>query len=126
MSAGVARMYTGTAGRVENCQVGVFAAYVTPDGGLDGFGSSGGVADPEGTPWALFQASQGCGETHVARSVQSLAFHSHDSRHCWLGSTVRMASTGLALVVVDDPGNPRRRRATPCPAAASAPGSRLA
>jgi DDE superfamily endonuclease len=32
-SAGVARMYTGTAGRVENCQVGVFAAYVTPDGG---------------------------------------------------------------------------------------------
>jgi len=32
MSAGVARMYTGTAGRVENCQVGVFAAYVTPDG----------------------------------------------------------------------------------------------
>jgi SRSO17 transposase len=33
MSAGVARMYTGTAGRVENCQVGVFAAYLTPDGG---------------------------------------------------------------------------------------------
>jgi SRSO17 transposase len=32
MSAGVARMYTGTAGRIENCQVGVFAAYVTPDG----------------------------------------------------------------------------------------------
>ena len=25
-------MYTGTAGRVENCQVGVFAACVTPDG----------------------------------------------------------------------------------------------
>jgi SRSO17 transposase len=33
MSAGVARMYTGTAGRVENCQAGVFAAYVTPGGG---------------------------------------------------------------------------------------------
>ena len=32
MSAGVARMYTGTAGRVENCQVGVFLACVTPDG----------------------------------------------------------------------------------------------
>ena len=32
MSAGVARMYTGTAGRIENCQVGVFTAYVTPDG----------------------------------------------------------------------------------------------
>jgi SRSO17 transposase len=31
-SAGVARQYTGTAGRVENCQVGVFLAYVTPDG----------------------------------------------------------------------------------------------
>jgi SRSO17 transposase len=33
MSAGVARQYTGTAGRIENCQIGVFAAYVTPDGG---------------------------------------------------------------------------------------------
>jgi SRSO17 transposase len=33
MPAGVARQYTGTAGRVENCQVGVFAAHVTPDGG---------------------------------------------------------------------------------------------
>src|SRR5215469_5865049 len=32
MSAGVARQYTGTAGRVENAQVGVFLAYVTPDG----------------------------------------------------------------------------------------------
>jgi SRSO17 transposase len=32
MSAGVARQYTGTAGRVENCQVGVFLAYVTPGG----------------------------------------------------------------------------------------------
>jgi SRSO17 transposase len=32
MSAGVARMYTGTAGRVENCQVGVFLAYASPDG----------------------------------------------------------------------------------------------
>jgi SRSO17 transposase len=33
MSAGVARQYTGTAGRIENCQVGMFAAYVTRDGG---------------------------------------------------------------------------------------------
>jgi SRSO17 transposase len=33
MSAGVARMYTGTAGRIENCQVGVFTAYVTREGG---------------------------------------------------------------------------------------------
>jgi SRSO17 transposase len=32
MSAGVARMYAGAAGRVENCQVGVFAADVTRDG----------------------------------------------------------------------------------------------
>lgn len=31
-SAGVARQYTGTAGRVENSQVGVFLAYVAPDG----------------------------------------------------------------------------------------------
>jgi SRSO17 transposase len=32
MSAGVARQYTGTAGRVENCQVGVFLAYRAPGG----------------------------------------------------------------------------------------------
>jgi len=32
MSAGVARQYTGTAGRVENSQVGVFLAYAAGDG----------------------------------------------------------------------------------------------
>ena len=32
MSAGVQRQYTGTAGRIENCQVGVFLAYAAPDG----------------------------------------------------------------------------------------------
>jgi SRSO17 transposase len=32
MSAGVARQYTGTAGRVENAQVGVFLAYAAGDG----------------------------------------------------------------------------------------------
>src|ERR1022692_276896 len=32
MSAGVARQYTGTAGRGENAQVGVFLAYAAPDG----------------------------------------------------------------------------------------------
>jgi SRSO17 transposase len=31
-SAGVARQYSGTAGRIENCQIGVFLAYVTPHG----------------------------------------------------------------------------------------------
>ena len=31
-TAGVARQYTGTAGRVENSQVGVFLAYAAPDG----------------------------------------------------------------------------------------------
>jgi len=31
-SAGVQRQYSGTAGRVENCQVGVFLAYVSPAG----------------------------------------------------------------------------------------------
>jgi len=31
MAAGVARVYTATAGRVENRQVGVFLAYATPD-----------------------------------------------------------------------------------------------
>src|SRR5713226_6864021 len=32
MSAGVARQYSGTAGRIENCQLGVFLAYAAPDG----------------------------------------------------------------------------------------------
>lgn len=31
-SAGVQRQYSGTAGRVENCQIGVFLAYATPGG----------------------------------------------------------------------------------------------
>ncbi len=31
-SVGVARQYSGTAGRIENCQVGVFLAYATPQG----------------------------------------------------------------------------------------------
>lgn len=31
-SAGVARMYSGTAGRIENCQIGVFLAYATSKG----------------------------------------------------------------------------------------------
>ena len=31
-SAGVARMYTGTAGKTENCQIGVFLAYTSPGG----------------------------------------------------------------------------------------------
>jgi len=33
-SAGVARQYSGTAGRVENCQIGVFVTYATPQGHL--------------------------------------------------------------------------------------------
>ncbi len=32
-SAGVQRQYSGTAGRVENCQLGVFLAYAVPGGG---------------------------------------------------------------------------------------------
>src|SRR3954454_22161419 len=31
-SVGVQRQYSGTAGRVENCQIGVFLAYATPQG----------------------------------------------------------------------------------------------
>ena len=31
-SAGVARQYSGTAGRVENCQIGVFLAYASAQG----------------------------------------------------------------------------------------------
>ena len=33
-SAGVARQYSGTAGRVENCQIGVFVTYASPQGHL--------------------------------------------------------------------------------------------
>jgi len=32
-SVGVARQYSGTAGKVENCRIGVFLAYATPRGG---------------------------------------------------------------------------------------------
>jgi SRSO17 transposase len=32
MSVGVQRQYSGTAGRIENCQLGVFLAYASPDG----------------------------------------------------------------------------------------------
>src|SRR5215207_5976211 len=31
-SAGVGRQYSGTAGRIENCQIGVFLAYASPAG----------------------------------------------------------------------------------------------
>src|ERR1700693_5972132 len=31
-SVGVARQYSGTAGRVENCQIGVFLTYASPKG----------------------------------------------------------------------------------------------
>ena len=31
-SAGVARQYSGTAGRIENCQIGVFLAYASSQG----------------------------------------------------------------------------------------------
>lgn len=31
-SAGVARQYSGTAGKIENCQIGVFLAYAAPEG----------------------------------------------------------------------------------------------
>ena len=33
-SVGVKRQYTGTAGKVENCQVGVFLSYAVPGGGI--------------------------------------------------------------------------------------------
>jgi len=51
-SAGVQRQYTGTAGRVENCQVGVFLAYATPDGSRalidrELYVPAGWIADPD-------------------------------------------------------------------------------
>ncbi len=38
-SAGVQRQYSGTAGRIENCQVGVFLAYAVPKAGRCWIGS---------------------------------------------------------------------------------------
>jgi SRSO17 transposase len=32
ISAGVGRQYTGTSGKIDNCQIGVFAAYATGRG----------------------------------------------------------------------------------------------
>jgi SRSO17 transposase len=32
-SPGVARQYTGTTGKIDNCQIGVFLGYATPPGG---------------------------------------------------------------------------------------------
>ena len=43
-SVGVARQYSGTAGRIENCQIGVFLAYVSNKGRLDISLSRGGQA----------------------------------------------------------------------------------
>jgi len=31
-SVGVKRQYSGTAGRIENCQIGVFLTYAAPEG----------------------------------------------------------------------------------------------
>jgi SRSO17 transposase len=43
-SVGVARQYSGTAGRIENCQIGVFLVYVSNKGRLDISLSHGGQA----------------------------------------------------------------------------------
>lgn len=61
--AGVARMYSGTAGRIENCQIGVFLAYATSNGHT--------LIDRElYLPQAWIDDRQRCREAHVPDEVE--------------------------------------------------------
>lgn len=61
-SAGVARMYSGTAGRIENCQIGVFLAYATAKGHT--------LIDRElYLPQAWIDDRERCREAHVPDEV---------------------------------------------------------
>jgi SRSO17 transposase len=62
-SAGVQRQYSGTAGRVENCQIGVFLAYATPTGRT--------LLDRElYLPTSWTEDRQRCAEAGVGEAVQ--------------------------------------------------------
>jgi SRSO17 transposase len=62
-SAGVARMYSGTAGRIENCQIGVFLAYATENGHT--------LIDRElYLPQAWIDDRERCREAHIPDEVR--------------------------------------------------------
>jgi SRSO17 transposase len=62
-SAGVQRQYSGTAGRIENCQIGVFLAYATPAGRT--------LLDRElYLPKSWTDDHERCGEAGVGEAVQ--------------------------------------------------------
>lgn len=68
-SVGVARQYSGTAGRIENCQIGVFLGYATPNGQPSWIGNCTcqrrGPATPTGgrrpaSPWRSRSPRRSC------------------------------------------------------------------
>jgi SRSO17 transposase len=78
-SVGVARQYSGTAGRIENCQIGVFLAYASPRGRafLDralylpkGWAQDPGRREEAGIPEAVAFATKG----DLAQSMLARAF----------------------------------------------------
>jgi SRSO17 transposase len=76
-SAGVQRQYSGTAGRVENCQVGVFLTYASPGGGR---WSTGSCTCPRSGPPTPLAAPR---RTSPSRSP-SIPSRNSPSR-CWRG-----------------------------------------
>src|SRR3954468_24365592 len=66
-SAGVGRQYSGTAGRIENCQIGVFLAYAAPAGRTFLDRELGFVAGPGAT--GQQEMDVGAGETPGSRSL---------------------------------------------------------
>ena len=80
-SVGVQRQYSGTAGRIENCQIGVFLAYATPRGRtfLDRelylpteWATDGARREEAGVPEAVtFQTKPALARTMLARAFQA-------------------------------------------------------
>ena len=80
-SAGVQRQYSGTAGRVENCQLGVFCAYVT--------GKGRALIDRElYLPKSWTDDRDRCREAGVPDDVQ-FAAKPELARRCWAGRWTR-------------------------------------
>jgi SRSO17 transposase len=78
-SAGVARQYSGTAGNVENCQLGVFLGYASPLGHTllecERSLPKAGTDDRERCPQAGIPADQPCAtKPQLARQMRARAF----------------------------------------------------